>query len=265
METEARLLFLGTGGSMGIPVIGCSCAVCLSDSPYNRRLRPSALLMVKGKNILIDVGPDFRIQALMHKIHYLDGILITHLHYDHTAGIDELRVYYMHHRTTIPCLLSEATAQELNCRYHYLFAHQGPANQLTSRIELQTLEKERGSVPFLGMKVGYVTFEHAGIPVNGFRFGNLGYISDIKNYPETIFDDLAGVETLVLSALRFQPMSLHFTIEEAVSFAQKLGAKTTWLTHISHEVDHEATNRGLPSNIQLAYDGLSLPFTATLT
>lgn len=265
MKAEAQLLFLGTGGSMGIPVIGCHCDVCLSDSPYNRRLRTSALLMVKGQHILIDAGPDFRIQALKHEINRLDGVLFTHTHYDHTAGIDELRVYYMHHQSMIPCLLSEITAHELTRRFHYLFTNQTSVNQLTTKIVLHTLEGEKGSVIFLGMKVGYVTFEQAGMLVNGFRFGNLGYISDIKNYPETIFDDLDGVETLVLSALRFQPSPLHFTIDEAVVFAQRLGIKKTWLTHIAHEVDHEATNVDLPSNIQLAYDGLSIPFTAELT
>ncbi|MFQ5730228.1 MAG: MBL fold metallo-hydrolase [Waddliaceae bacterium] len=262
MKTNGQLIFLGTGGSMGVPVIGCHCEVCRSESSNNKRLRPSALLHMNQKNIVIDAGPDYRLQALKYNINHLDGVIFTHAHHDHTAGIDDLRAYYMHTGQVISCLLSNETVDDLRSRYHYIFANNKSKHQLTTSITLQVLERGRGEVSFLGLQVGYFTFEQAGMTVNGFRFGNLGFVSDISRYPESIFEDLEGIDILVLSALRFEPSPLHFNIDEAVDFSQRLGVKETWLTHIAHEVDHEKTNAYLPSNIQLAYDGLSLDFLA---
>lgn len=257
---EGKLLFLGTGGSMGIPVIGCECSVCRSENSNNKRLRPSALLTIDEKQILIDVGPDFRAQALKFGIKTIDGLIVTHCHHDHTAGIDELRVFNMRTKKSLPCLLSDYTAEDLRRRFTYMFVPRDP-RVLITQLDLTILEGDTGSVDFLGVPLQHVTFEQGGIPVNGFRIGNLGFISDIKHYDESIFETLAGVETLVLSALRNEPSPMHFTFEEAIAFAKRVGAKQTWFTHIAHEAEHEATNRELPENIQLAYDGLEIPFT----
>lgn len=259
---KAKLLFLGTGGSMGVPLIGCKCAVCTSSSPKNKRLRPSALLTLEDKrNILIDAGQDYRTQALRYGIDDLDGVIFTHAHYDHTAGIDDLRVYYIRDKAPLPCLLSAATADDIQSRFSYLFKDKG-SPKLIPKFAFQILEGERGSTEFLGLKVGYMTFEQAKMAVNGFRFGNLAYVSDIRHYPETIFDDLKGVENLVVSALRFEKSPLHLSIEEAVAFAQRVEAKQAWFTHLAHEVEHDAANRLLPPNIQIAYDGLVIDFEA---
>lgn len=260
METEARLLFLGTGGSMGIPVIGCSCAVCRSSEPRNHRLRPSALIQWAGKNILIDAGPDLRTQALKYKIEHLEGVIFTHAHHDHVAGIDDLRVFYMWSGAPIPCLLSHYTAADLKKRYSYIFQkHEGP-KKLLPKVILQEFADERGEVSFEGLDYKYFTYEQGGMPVNGFRVGNLAYVSDIRHYPDTIFADCSGVEVLVLSALRHESSPLHFSIREAVAFSEKVLAKQTWLTHIAHEVDHPITDKELPPTVRLAYDGLSIPF-----
>jgi len=256
---NGRLQFLGTGGSMGIPVVGCSCAVCQSELSKNKRLRPSALLTFREKKILIDAGPDFRIQALRYGIDTLDGVIITHAHHDHTAGIDELRVYYMRNKIPLPCLVSAFTAEDLKIRYAYMFDTTNE-HKLVTRIEFQVLEGDRGVVDFAGLRIGYVTFDQAGMPVNGYRFGDLAFISDIKEFSDEIYDDIQGVETLVLSALRFEASALHFSIDEAVAFAERVSAKKTWLTHVAHEVDHEKANAKLPPNIQLAYDGLEIDF-----
>lgn len=252
------LLFLGTGASMGIPVVGCKCSVCLSASPYNKRLRPSALITLKGKKILIDAGPDFRTQALNYGIDHLDGVIFTHAHHDHTAGIDDLRVYHMHTGGTLPCLASKATADDIRNRYQYIFATERKPGKLLSRIDFITLNEERGDVDFLGEKIHYFSFEQAEMPVNGFRFDSLGFVSDIRNYPETIYEDLKGVEKLILSALRFESSKLHFSIDEAIQFSKKVGAKETWLTHISHDVDYDSAKQNLPANVFFAYDGLSI-------
>lgn len=260
MKIKGRFLFLGTGGSMGIPVIGCECAICLSPSPYNQRLRPSALLKVMGKNILIDCGPDFRCQMLQHHIKHLDGLIFTHAHYDHTGGFDEIRIINARSKKPLPCLLSKATAEDLKMRFPYIFDTTAPMITITTRTDMQYLESTNGSMDFLGIPIQYMTYEQGGMLVNGFRFGNLAYISDIKHYPDTIFENLKGLETLVISCLRYEPSILHFNIDEAMAFAQKVGARQTLFTHIAHELDHELTNSKLPSNYQLAYDGLEIDF-----
>lgn len=259
--TKGHFLFLGTGASLGIPVIGCNCAVCTSDSPCNHRTRPSGLITIADKKLLIDCGPDFRFQALAHHIHHIDGLILTHAHQDHIAGIDELRVYYMRSKTALPCLLSEETAEDIRTRYHYIFKDRSITEKKMPRMTFQILEGEIGETLFQGIPIGYVSYEQAGMRVTGFRFGDLAYISDIRHYPESIFSHLEGVKTLVLSALRHTPSAFHFSIDEAVAFATRVGAEQTWLTHIAHELDHEKTNSCLPSHVRMAYDGLELSFT----
>jgi phosphoribosyl 1,2-cyclic phosphate phosphodiesterase len=244
---------------MGIPVIGCSCDVCTSTSPFNKRMRPSALLTFGTQNILIDSGPDFRNQALAHRLKTLDGVIYTHAHNDHTAGIDELRAFYMLSHQHLPCLMSNETYQDLRRRFGYIFDAK-KEGQLVPRLQLQLLEGARGTTEFLGHQIRYFTFEQAGMGVNGFRFGNLAYVSDIRHYPESIFEDLQGVTHLILSSLRFTPSPMHLSIDESIEFSQKTGAAHTWLTHISHEVDHQKGDNYLPPNVRLAYDGLKFSF-----
>ncbi len=261
MKASGSLTFMGTGGSMGIPVIGCPCPVCKSDSPYNKRMRPSALLQVNDKSIVIDCGQEFRIQALKHHLDDIDGVIFTHAHHDHSAGIDDLRAYYLHHKkTAIPCLLSKETLLDLQTRYHYIFDGMNYPDKLTPRLDLRIMEGERGEVNFADVSIKYFSFKQTGMKVNGLRIGNFAYVSDIKEYSETIFDDLKGVETLVLSALRFTPSWMHLMVDEAVEFSKKVNAKQTYFTHIAHELDHEKTNAYLPSNIRMAYDGLVINF-----
>lgn len=255
-----RFLFLGTSASAGIPVIGCKCAVCTSPSPYNQRLRPSGLIRIGGKNLLLDVGPDFRQQALKYKIDVLDGLLLTHTHYDHIAGVDELRVFYLRCKKPLPCLLSRESFEELRSRYHYLFQPIGEVPTLSAQLEFQILEEDLGSTEFLGVKLDYMSYFQGGVKVNGFRIGDFAYVSDIREYDDSVFLALKGVKKLVLSALREAPSPLHLSLDEAVAFAQKVGAKETRLTHVSHAVDHEIINQKLPPTVQIGYDGLEMEF-----
>lgn len=246
---------------MGIPVIGCDCEVCQSTNPCNKRLRSSVLLTIDGKKILIDCGPDYRFQALQYDIRTLDGLILTHSHYDHTAGVDELRVYVMRNKQPIPCLLGHETLRDLEQRFYYLFNTDDKSDVLKAKFDLQILKDKRGMTEFLGIKILYTSFEQAGMRVNGFRFGNLAYISDIRKFDEIIYEDLKGLDTLIISALRFTPSHLHFSIDEAVAFIQRCGAKKGWLMHISHEVEHLHANAYLPENIRMAYDGLEISFS----
>lgn len=262
MNEGNNLLFLGTGGSMGIPVIGCSCDVCGSENPFNKRLRPSALLTMNGKQYLIDCGPDFRFQALTHNITHLDGVFLTHTHHDHCIGIDELRVFTFRRGYNLPCLMSEETDAELRMRFAYIFSTDNLETKYTTNFEPLLLKGKEGVVDLDGMKVRYCSYIQGGMKVNGLRFGNLAFLTDVKEFDDSIFEFLQGVDLLVLNALRYTPSPLHLTVDEAIEFSKRSGVKNAWFTHIAHELEHEATNAYLPANIRLAYDGLKISFNA---
>jgi len=257
---HGTLLFLGTGGSAGVPVITCRCKVCSSTSLFNKRYRPSVLLSVGEKRYLIDVGPDFRDQALHYNIDSLDGVLLTHTHYDHIGGLDELRVFFFKHKIRLPTLASIESYEELRHRFHYLFKTRQSDGTLQSQLDFYILDEDFGSFTFQGLPLRYVSYTQAEMKVTGYRFGNLAYISDIRKYERRVIDELQGVETLVLSALRYTPSEVHFNIEEAIDFSNKVGARRTFITHISHDLEHDETNKRLPENIRLAHDGMEVPF-----
>jgi phosphoribosyl 1,2-cyclic phosphate phosphodiesterase len=256
---QGNFVFLGTGSSTGVPMITCSCEVCGSSSPYNKRLRSSALVQIKGKNFLIDAGPDFRAQALGLPITHLTAVLLTHSHADHIAGMDDLRPYYFLEKKKIPCLLSKETMDEVKCRYHYLLQEPGPGKSFSAQIDFQLLPDDFGHVVLEGLSIEYFSFFQMGMKVTGFRFGNLAYVSDIRDYTDQVIDALQGIDTLILSALRSAPTTMHFSVEEAVAFSRRTSAKMTYLTHAGHELEYAATNALLPHDIRVGYDGLQLP------
>lgn len=257
---QGSVTFLGTGASMGVPVIGCNCSVCTSHSRYNKRLRPSLMIEVGRKKILIDVGPDFRQQALLAELKTIDGLIITHTHFDHIAGLDELRIYTLKEKRAIPVLLSKESFEELKVRYHYLFKERHPFGNWVVNLDFHVLEEERGPVSFQGIPTYLFSYKQGSMPVLGFKIGNFAYVTDIKTYEETIFEDLKGVDILVVSALRETSSYVHFTLQEAVEFAQKVGAKQTFFTHLAHELDFDESNAKLPEHIRLSYDGLKVEF-----
>lgn len=257
-EMKNSLLFLGTGASSGVPVIGCSCSVCRSKDSHNKRLRPSVLLTLNGKKIIIDVGPDFREQALMYQVKHLDGVIITHAHYDHVAGLDELRAYYIFHRTSIPVLCSIETLEELKKKFDYLFRKKKEGASLAAQLHFQVLENGNGETFFLDQNIRYITYQQGEMSVNGYVFGPVAYFTDVKEFDETLMHSLEGVEVLVISALREEPSRMHLTFDQAAEIASKSGVKKCFFTHISHESDYKKINRKLPKECALAYDGLLL-------
>lgn len=257
---KSKLLFLGTGSSSGIPVIGCDCKVCASASPYNQRMRPSALLKIGSKNILIDPGPDFRAQALKFKINHLSAVIITHVHYDHVGGLDDLRIFYFIDQKPIHCLLSQSSFDEIKLRHFYQFIEPSPQSSKSVRFDYQILPRLRGDLEFHGLNIKYMTYYQGDMPVTGLRIGKLAYITDIKLFDKTIYEDLNGVETLVISGLRYSDSPVHFSIDEAIAFAKIVKPKRVLLNHIGHELDHEITNRNLPAGVELSYDGLEIEF-----
>ena len=255
-----QILFLGTGGSAGVPMIGCRCPVCTSQDLKNHRKRSSVLLNVQGKKILIDAGLDFRAQALLYDIAHIDALLLTHAHADHIGGMDDLRPFYFLNHKKLPCYLSKETLEEVKLRYHYFFHAGSSQKSMSAQIDFFPLIEESGQVDVQGICVNYFSFSQNGMKVTGFRIGSFAYVSDIRQYPATIFKELQGVDILVLSALRQAESSMHFSIDEAVEFSRNVQAKRTFLTHLSHEVDHEKVSALLPQEVQLGFDGLMLPF-----
>ncbi len=249
---KGTLLFLGSGGSLGIPVIGCSCEVCLSSSLFNQRLRPSVLLILGEKIYLIDAGPDFRIQALKYHIHKLEGVFLTHSHYDHIGGFDDLRIFYFHQKKALPCLLSRETFKQIKIRYHYLM----PSEEKFFHFKI--LEDDKGKVLFEDLQVRYFSYTQKGTKVTGFRFGNFAYVVDILDYSKEIFVALEGIEILVIDGMAWEKTQAHLGIHEVIEISQKVGAQKTYLTHVAHEIEHKKTNQKLPDGVEMAYDGLKI-------
>lgn len=250
-----QLTFLGTGTSGGVPSIGCNCKVCRSEDPRDKRLRCSALLEEGDTRILIDCGPDFRQQILPWDFRKMDGILLTHIHYDHVAGIDDIRPFCVF--GAVPVYTDEKTAQGLRHTMPYCFAeHPYPGVPL---LELHVVEP---NIPFVigGIEVMPIQVMHGKLPILGFRFGKLAYITDMKTIAPDQLPFLKGVETLVVNALRLtKEHHSHQLLDDAVAFAQQLGAKTTYLIHVTHHIGlHSETEKMLPGNIHLAYDNLKI-------
>jgi phosphoribosyl 1,2-cyclic phosphate phosphodiesterase len=251
---RGKFLFLGTGSSLGVPIIACQCPICRSTFSYNKRLRSSGLLSLGGKNFLIDMGPDFRQQALKFSIDSISGVLLSHLHADHIAGVEDVRIFYSLQHKSIPCLLSIETKKEILHRYYYLFQGEIAAPY----FDFQLIPEDFSSLLFEGMKISCVSYYQKEVKVNGYRIGDFAYLTDIRNYEEKIFDSLRGVEVLVMSLVRPNTTSLHLGLEEVIAFSKRVGAKETYFTHLSHEFDPKTLS--LPKGFFLAHDGLELSF-----
>ena len=248
---------------MGVPTLGCRCAVCTSADPRDRRLRPSVLLRwqdeddPKDRIVVIDTGPDFREQALRSGLTRVDAVFYTHGHADHVLGLDDLRPLsftVFREGGPIPLYASPEATEVLERVYDYTFSpHATYPNR--ARVELHPLT-ERTMV--LGVEFLRVPIRHGEMQIAGFRFGRTAYLTDVSDIPEESFALLEGLDHLITSALRHKPHPNHATLEQAVGWARRIGAKHTWFTHIAHELPHEETNRTLPEGMALAYDGQTL-------
>ena len=261
---EGLLTFLGTGTSMGVPTLGCDCAVCTSAAPHDKRLRPSVLLRwhERGRErvVVVDTGPDFREQALRTGLTRVDAVFYTHSHADHILGLDDLRPLsftVFREDGPIPLYASAETAAVLENIFEYTFSPQATYPN-RARVQMHPLA-ERTAVH--GVEFLRIPVLHGPMEIAGFRFGNAAYLTDVSAIPEKSFALLEGLDHLVLSALRHKPHPNHATVEQALGWARRIGAKQTWLTHIAHELGHKQTNQALPAGVALAYDGLTLPVT----
>ena len=262
---EATLTFLGSGTSMGVPTLGCNCAVCTSavspeGNPRNRRTRPSVLLKYNERHVLIDTGPDFHVQAIREGLSRVDAVLYTHGHADHVLGMDDLRPLTFHHAEPVPLYADEPTASTIERVFDYTFRdiNRYPTS---ARVVLHRIADLRGAFANLfGAQFERVPVLHGQETITGYRFGSAAYLTDISDIPEESFPLLQGLDILILDALRRQPHPTHSNLENSVGLVEKLNPKRAFFTHMSHDLDHDSTNAMLPPHIRLAYDGLQLTF-----
>ena len=257
------MVLLGTGTSVGVPAIGCDCAVCTSDDPRNYRTRCGVILGLPRGNLLIDTPPDLREQLLREKIGIVHAVLYTHEHADHVMGIDDLRVFTVRRKRPLPAWGPPETVACLRTSFRYIF---DPAIQVpegTSKPQIQ-LSPANAGVPIdvAGQLVLPLAVEHGYTPVLGYRVGNLGYLTDVKRLPPETVTALEGVQVLVLGALWWREHPTHQSIPEAIALAQRIGARRTLLTHLSHETGHQELADRLPPGIEPGYDGLVVEVTA---
>lgn len=253
-----RLTFLGTGTSFGVPQIGCGCAVCSSADPRDKRTRSAALLEAGGRNLLIDTPPELRLQLIAGGVSRVDAVLYTHEHADHTNGIDDLRMFSVRQQRPLPIYGPPETLDRLRASFHYIFddvrAYEGTSKP---SLDLHGIPPDV-PVEIAGVSVLPLAFRHGHIRVYGYRVGGLAYITDVKAIPEAERQRLQGLEVLVLNALWWRPHPTHLSIQEAVDTARALGARRTYLTHLTHETGHAELASQLPSGVLPAYDGLTV-------
>lgn len=248
-----RLLFLGTGTSTGNPEIGCQCPVCTSKDPRDWRMRSSVLVEAEGRRILIDCGPDFRWQMIKNRVYHLDGVLLTHEHYDHVGGLDDLRPFC---RNGAVDIYAEANVVEaVHTRLPYVFKvnrYPGVPN-----LELHTIDLRPFTVA--GVEVTPIRVMHAQLPILGYRIGNMAYLTDLKTLPEEELPKLEGLDVLILDALRKWEHLSHETVDEALAHIDRLRPREAYLIHMSHHIGLQAVvEKELPPHVHYSYDGLSI-------
>ncbi|MBI4580998.1 MAG: MBL fold metallo-hydrolase [Planctomycetes bacterium] len=247
-----RVILLGTGTSHGVPMIGCDCPVCTSSDPHDKRTRTSIVVEAAGRAILIDTPPELRIQCLACGVRRVDAILYTHQHADHITGLDDLRRFNALQRTTLNCHANAHTAHVLRRMFPYAFTNE--PEYPSAKPELNLVEID-GPFEASGVRIVPVPLLHGKLPVLGFRVGRFAYCTDCSEIPPASMDLLAGLDVLVLDALRIRQHPTHFNLEQAVEAARRIGARRTYFTHIAHELAHAATNARLPDRRALGYDG----------
>jgi phosphoribosyl 1,2-cyclic phosphate phosphodiesterase len=261
IDIRGQLIFLGTGTSVGVPMIGCACDVCTSSNPKNQRTRCGLALGLPEGNLLIDTTPDLRQQLLREQIGIAHAILFTHDHADHVFGLDDVRVFFYYLGRRLPIFCEQFVEDRLRKSFDYAFTPEaaGYAGGVP-QVVFRSIEPDR-AFEVLGVEVMPLRIMHGRFRVLGFRFGNVAYCTDTNQIPPESMRHLQGLDVLILDALRPRPHVSHYSLQEAIEVAKRIGAKRTLFTHMGHELEHEATNAILPPGMELAYDGMRVELT----
>jgi phosphoribosyl 1,2-cyclic phosphate phosphodiesterase len=259
-DIRGQLVFLGTGTSVGVPCIGCGCAICTNENPKNKRTRCALVLGLPEGNLLIDSPPDLRTQMLREKIGIVHSVLYTHDHADHVFGLDDLRLFPHYLGHPLPAYCEDFVEARIRKSFDYAFTDDncGYAGGVP-QLDLRRITTE----PFtlLGQRFIPIRLMHGKFRVLGFRFGNIAYCTDTNGISPEGWPLLEGLDVLILDALRPRPHVSHYSLDQAVEVARRLRPKRTYFTHMAHELEHEATNAKLPAGMELAFDGLRLPLS----
>ncbi|HEY5381348.1 MAG TPA: MBL fold metallo-hydrolase [Acidobacteriaceae bacterium] len=263
---HATLTFLGSGTSMGVPTLGCSCAVCTDahrPGSRNRRTRPSILIHYNHHNVLIDTGQDFHSQAVRENIQSLDAVLYTHGHADHTLGMDDLRPLTFGKSAGLPLYADDATANVIERVFEYTF-RKTDRYPTSARVTLHRLDTAPGTaIDLFGARFLRIPVTHGRDTIAGYRFGSAAYLTDMSDIPAESLPLLQGLDILILDALRREPHPSHSHLANSIELVNRIAPQRAYFTHISHDLDHQTTNATLPDNIHLAYDGQQLTFDIT--
>jgi len=253
------ITILGCGTSTGVPLIGCSCSVCRSRNPKNKRTRAGIWVRHQGKSLLVDTSTDLRAQALREKIPRVDAILYTHPHSDHVGGLDEIRSFNFLQKTSIPAYGNAWTCEELRTRFGYIF-DPGPSEGGGGipQVNLSLIDATTKSIEVVDISVIPISVLHGSKECVGYRFESVAYLTDCSYIPEASFDRLKGLSVLVLDCLRLKPHGTHFHLDQAIETVERVRPKRTVLTHLGHDFDYSKWNKKLPKGMSLAYDGLQI-------
>lgn len=250
-----KVTFLGTGTSQGVPVIGCTCEVCRSLDFRDKRFRSSVHLQVGKLSLVIDTGPDFRSQILRAGITDLDAVIFTHEHKDHTAGLDDIRPFNFKQQKDMPVFGKYQVLEQIKREFAYIFS----GKRYPGVPQVEAIEIDENPFTIEGVRITPIPVMHYKLPILGFRIGDFTYITDTNFIPDESLKLIEGTKILVLNALQKESHISHFTLNEAIAMAQKIGAKQTYFTHISHKLGlHNTVDNELPEGLALAYDGLQL-------
>jgi len=260
MAHSRTLTFLGSGTSVGVPMIGCDCPVCTSADPRNKRYRSSVLVTTPGGNILIDTTPELRLQLLRENVSLVHAVLYTHYHADHLFGLDDLRLFPKYLNAPLPVYCSDEVENVMRTAFPYVF-HPEYENLPPGAVPKLVVRRLNGE-PFevLGETITPIPLIHSRFNVFGYRIGDVAYCTDTNYIPEASFELLDGVRVFIVDALRFQPHPAHFSLDQALDAIRRVGPEVAYLTHMSHDFDFEKLSADLPGHVHMAYDGLKIEF-----